>query len=139
MSKPKILRLILGDQLNYQHSWFEENNNVIYILAEIRSETDYCSHHIQKVCAFFLAMQHFAKWLESRGANVIYLDLDQTKKLPDFSTLIKTYVSKLKIEHFVNYHFFRQLYFKSEALPARSGADWRAQAQRRQRCRVQHG
>jgi hypothetical protein len=35
--------------------------------------------------------------------------------------------------------FFRQLYFKSEALPARSGADWRAQAQRRQRCRVQHG
>ncbi len=35
--------------------------------------------------------------------------------------------------------FFRQILLKHQELPARSGADWRAQAQRRQLCLVQHG
>ncbi|MBC7565711.1 MAG: cryptochrome/photolyase family protein [Pedobacter sp.] len=28
---------------------------------EIRSETDYLWHHIQKACAFFAAMENFVK------------------------------------------------------------------------------
>jgi len=35
------LRLILGDQLNSQHSWFlEANENVTYCMFEMRQETD---------------------------------------------------------------------------------------------------
>lgn len=51
----KTLRLILGDQLNERHSWFSEvNKDVIYVMIEMRQETDYVIHHIQKVTAFSL-------------------------------------------------------------------------------------
>ena len=53
MPKHKTLRLILGDQLNENHSWFKHpDKNVTYVLMEIRQETDYVAHHIQKVAAF---------------------------------------------------------------------------------------
>jgi len=43
----KTLRLILGDQLNHQHSWFQQvDENVVYVMMEVRSETDYVVHHI---------------------------------------------------------------------------------------------
>ncbi|MHC4476657.1 MAG: cryptochrome/photolyase family protein [Planctomycetota bacterium] len=33
MPKPKTLRLILGDQLNENHTWFKQtDNNVSYVL-----------------------------------------------------------------------------------------------------------
>lgn len=48
------LRLILGDQLNSTHSWFESvDENTIYLMAEMQQETNYVKHHIQKVVAFF--------------------------------------------------------------------------------------
>ena len=57
----KTLRLILGDQLNINHSWFSKTDeNVVYFMAELRQETDYVKHHIQKVVAFFLSMRNFA-------------------------------------------------------------------------------
>jgi deoxyribodipyrimidine photolyase-related protein len=44
------LRLILGDQLNSTHSWFESvDENTIYLMAEMQQETNYVKHHIQKV------------------------------------------------------------------------------------------
>ena len=47
------VRLILGDQLNSEHSWFEQvNSDVIYVMFEMRQETNYVKHHIQKVVAF---------------------------------------------------------------------------------------
>ena len=59
----KKLRLILGDQLNSEHSWFQETDeNTVYLLAEMRQETDYVKHHIQKVVAFFLSMRNFWKF-----------------------------------------------------------------------------
>ncbi|MCA1794402.1 MAG: cryptochrome/photolyase family protein, partial [Desulfobacteraceae bacterium] len=64
MAEDRILRLILGDQLNSHHSWFRHiNPKVIYLLMEIRQETDYVRHHIQKVVGFFAAMRSFAAWL----------------------------------------------------------------------------
>ena len=63
------VRLILGDQLNAKHTWFDEvNNNVCYVMFEMRQETDYVMHHIQKVVAFFGAMRNFARfaWLQRR-------------------------------------------------------------------------
>jgi deoxyribodipyrimidine photolyase-related protein len=48
MPSQKILRLILGDQLNEKHSWFKTpDRQVTYVLMEIRQETDYVRHHIQ--------------------------------------------------------------------------------------------
>ena len=54
----KEVRLILGDQLNKDHSWFDEvDKGVLYVMFEMRQETDYVKHHIQKVVAFFMAMR----------------------------------------------------------------------------------
>jgi deoxyribodipyrimidine photolyase-related protein len=78
MARPeKILRLILGDQLNSAHSWFKQpDDRVSYVLMEIRQETDYVTHHIQKVAAFFAAMRAFADHLRRQGHRVTYLRLD---------------------------------------------------------------
>lgn len=47
------LRLVLGDQLNPLHSWFETPNaSVVYVLMEVRAETDYVLHHAQKSWRF---------------------------------------------------------------------------------------
>ena len=71
------LRLILGDQLNHKHSWYQEqSDDVIYFMAEMRQETDYATHHIQKVVAFLKAMREFSDWLTSQGHRVIYYTLD---------------------------------------------------------------
>ena len=74
---PITLRLILGDQLNSQHSWFTSTDpDVSYLMMEMRQETDYVNHHVQKVVGFFLAMRHFAEDLQKQGHRVIYLRLD---------------------------------------------------------------
>ena len=71
------VRLILGDQLNVNHSWFMDvNKHVCYALFEMRQETDYVRHHIQKVVGFFAAMRSFARQLEADGHTVIYYTLD---------------------------------------------------------------
>jgi len=78
-ANPSILRLILGDQLNLKHSWFKQTNaNVVYVMMEVRQETDYSVHHIQKVAAFFAAMRFFAHRLTELGHRVIYIHLDQS-------------------------------------------------------------
>ena len=53
----KTLRLILGDQLNENHSWFSSvDDQILYCIFEMRQETDYVQHHIQKVIGFFAAI-----------------------------------------------------------------------------------
>jgi deoxyribodipyrimidine photolyase-related protein len=77
MPQQHTLRLILGDQLNENHDWFKQpDGNVTYVLMEIRQETDYVIHHIQKVAAFFAAMRAFAERLRELGHRVVYLALD---------------------------------------------------------------
>ena len=71
------LRLILGDQLNPLHSWFGEvRTDVVYVLMEVRSETDYVRHHAQKVLGIFAAMRDFAARLKSTGHRVRYVAID---------------------------------------------------------------
>ena len=36
-------------------------DDAVYLMAEMRQETDYAPHHIQKVLAFFAAMRAFAQ------------------------------------------------------------------------------
>ena len=64
----KTLRLILGDQLNSNHSWLKSvDDSVTYVMMEIRSETDYVQHHIQKVVGIFAAMRNFANFLKENS------------------------------------------------------------------------
>jgi deoxyribodipyrimidine photolyase-related protein len=72
----KTLRLILGDQLNTNHSWYKsKNDDVLYLMMEMRQETDYVRHHIQKVIGFFLSMRSFSDELKKKGHQVLYLKL----------------------------------------------------------------
>lgn len=85
------LRLILGDQLNENHPWFDHvDKSVVYTLMETRSETDYVVHHVQKICAFFLAMRKFAVRLQELGHQVIYIELDDPNNEQDFCLNLKT-------------------------------------------------
>ena len=71
------LRLILGDQLNPRHSWFAQvRSDVIYLLMEVRSETDYVRHHAQKVLGMFAAMRDLAQQLKAAGHRVRYVAID---------------------------------------------------------------
>lgn len=94
MSK-KTLRLILGDQLNAQHSWYTTTDSeVTYVMMEIRSETDYATHHIQKVLGFFAAMRHFAQWLEAQNHQVIYIRLNDAENAQSFSANCQTLIDR---------------------------------------------
>lgn len=97
----KTLRLILGDQLNLSHSWLDQvDDDHIYIMAEMRQETDYVKHHIQKVVGFFRSMRNFSNTLKDKGHQVVYFkigDTDNPQKLPE---LIKQTITEHKIERF---------------------------------------
>jgi deoxyribodipyrimidine photolyase-related protein len=97
----KTLRLILGDQLNANHSWFSVNDaSVIYTIMEVRAETDYVWHHIQKACAFFAAMEEFAKMLAINGHNVYCIKLDDAENLQSFEDNCNRLIKDYTIEAF---------------------------------------
>lgn len=71
------LRLVLGDQLDPQHDWYREPRpDVVYLLLEMRQETDYVVHHAQKVIAIFAAMRDFARQLKAAGHRVRHVAID---------------------------------------------------------------
>lgn len=97
----KTLRLILGDQLNSNHSWFETiDSSVTYVLMEVRTETDYATHHIQKVIGFFAAMQAFAKELQAKKHNVIYINLNEESNRQSFEKNLKRIIDQQQFTHF---------------------------------------
>jgi deoxyribodipyrimidine photolyase-related protein len=97
----KKLRLILGDQLNSKHSWFQEcDSNTIYVLAEMRQETDYVKHHIQKVVAFFLSMRNFHTALKAAGHCAVYFQITDAENPQDLEKIIALCIEKYKIEKF---------------------------------------
>lgn len=74
------LRLLLGDQLHIGHSWFDAvDDRVVYVMIEMRQETDYVLHHAQKVIAIFAAMRAFADLLRARGHRVHYLRISDPR------------------------------------------------------------
>jgi deoxyribodipyrimidine photolyase-related protein len=89
------IKLILGDQLNLGHPWFEKvDEDVLFVLMEVRSETDYVKHHIQKIVAIFDAMRKFAKELKSRGHSVYYISINDSDNKPTFTENLKSVCSK---------------------------------------------
>ncbi|MBJ7553898.1 cryptochrome/photolyase family protein [Marinomonas spartinae] len=93
------LRVILGDQLNAAHSWFQKRDqDVLYLIAELHPEATYVTHHIQKLCAFFLAMERFSEALKDHGHQVCYLTLDDTQG-QTLDEVILTLASQHKVQH----------------------------------------
>ncbi|MCH8555734.1 MAG: cryptochrome/photolyase family protein [Schleiferiaceae bacterium] len=133
----KVLRLILGDQLNSQHPWLQNvDEQVTYTLMEVASESEYVTHHIQKIVGFFGAMRQFAQSLESAGHNVIYIKISDPTNAQNFpenllqlleqgafqkfeyqepdeyrlDAILKTFVQGLSIPHSISttHHFLTQ-------------------------------
>ena len=97
----KTLRLILGDQLNSKHSWYKDNpENTVYCLFEMRQETDYVTHHIQKVIGFFAAMRDFGQHLKDQGFTVQYLKLDDSKNTQSLTDNLKLLIEEHNITKF---------------------------------------
>jgi deoxyribodipyrimidine photolyase-related protein len=97
----KILRLILGDQLNIRHSWFNNpNDDVIYCLFEMRQETDYVKHHIQKVIGFFASMRQFAEDLKTQGHTVDYFKINDKENTQSLVANLATLIKSHNVERF---------------------------------------
>ena len=69
-------------------------------MAEMRQETDYTKHHIQKVVAFFQSMRNFKQWLEERGKRVVYYTLDDKKNQQDLTKNLQQLFDTHEIDHF---------------------------------------
>lgn len=104
-NSPKKLRLILGDQLNINHSWYgQQDESVLYLIAELHQESNYVRHHIQKLCGFFAAMSEFANDLSNLGHQVLHLTLDDTAEFSDLNALIAKLCDQQGIEAFEYQH-----------------------------------
>jgi len=98
-SSHHTLRLILGDQLNPKHSWYKTVNlQIVYVLMEVRQETDYVLQHTQKILAIFAAMRDFAKQLKTDGHCVHYLALDNPENLQSVSENLNALVRKFECQ-----------------------------------------
>ncbi len=97
----KTLRLVLGDQLNQEHSWFEElNEDHLYVMMEMKQELTYVKHHVQKVIAFFLAMREFKRDLEAKGHQFLYLTLDNPENYHQLEKNVQRIIATHKIQRF---------------------------------------
>lgn len=91
----KTLRLILGDQLNAAHSWFAQTDpSITYVMMEIRTETDYALHHIQKTAGFFAAMRRFSDMLISKKHRCIYFRINDKENLQSFEANLSFLIQK---------------------------------------------
>jgi deoxyribodipyrimidine photolyase-related protein len=95
------LRLILGDQLNPRHSWFASPQaDVVFVMMEIRSETDYVLHHAQKIISIFAAMRDLARHLREGGHRVHYLAIDDAANLQSFDGNLAALISQYQPSDF---------------------------------------
>jgi len=95
------LRLLLGDQLNHTHSWYDQTSEeVLYVVMEMEQELTYVTHHIQKVVAFFAAMRAFAEHLEANGHQVLYLTLDAERNKQSLTENLSWIIEAYGIQHF---------------------------------------
>lgn len=95
------LRLLLGDQLNPEHSWFKQvNSEHLYTLIEMRQETDYVLHHAQKIISIFAGMRALAKHLEAQGHRVHYLRIGDRENTQTIEGNLNTLIAKNRCQKF---------------------------------------
>lgn len=121
-SQTHTLRLVLGDQLNPGHAWFDQRDaGVVYVLMEVRQETDYVLHHAQKILAIFAAMRDFARQLRAAGHRVRYVAIDDAsnrQSIPDNLAALMAH-------------------YRAQRLEYQDPDEWRLDAQLRQWCAAQ--
>lgn len=95
------IRLVLGDQLNPRHTWFDDvRQDVVYVMMEVRQETDYVLHHAQKIIAIFAAMRRFADTLRSQGHRVHYLSIDDPDNRPSLTANLDAAIARYRADRF---------------------------------------
>jgi deoxyribodipyrimidine photolyase-related protein len=95
----KSIKLILGDQLNENHSWYDHvDDNALFVLMEVRCETDYVKHHIQKVVAIFDAMRKFAEVLVSKGHQVKYFKINDADNQQSFTENLNALAKQFNVQ-----------------------------------------
>lgn len=91
----------MGDQLNANHSWFKKKDaSILYVIAELKQETYYVKHHVQKICAFFLSMMEFAQALSHAGHHVIHMTLDDCEEFAELDELLIYTIKKYNAQSF---------------------------------------
>lgn len=97
----QTLRLLLGDQLNASHSWFSTtDDSVLYVMMEMRQETDYVRHHAQKIIGFFAAMRQFAKERQLEGHQLHYIKISDVDNKQSLHGNLLWMIEKHDITHF---------------------------------------
>lgn len=92
------LRIILGDQLNENHSWYKnDNKNIVYAMFEMKQETNYVKHHIQKIIGFFLAMRNFYEMLKEKGFHVEYFKISDANNTHSLEKNLELLIEKFQI------------------------------------------
>ena len=95
------VRLVLGDQLNLGHSWFGSvDPAVVYVLMEVRSETDYVVHHAQKVIAIFAGMRRMAEQLSAAGHRVRYFRIGDADNRQNFAENLRAVFAEVGATRF---------------------------------------
>jgi deoxyribodipyrimidine photolyase-related protein len=119
--KIKEIRLILGDQLNINHSWFTAiEPSVLYVLMEVKTESAYVTHHIQKVVAIFSAMREFASLLKDKGHQLRYFKINDSDNHQDFIknlTVLQQEFNPQKIYYQLPDEYRLDAYFKQANIP----------------------
>ncbi|MGY6562525.1 MAG: cryptochrome/photolyase family protein [Luteibaculaceae bacterium] len=97
----KTLRLILGDQLNANHSWFSKvDDSVVFLMAEMKQEQTYVKHHIQKIAGFFASMRNFAEALTKVGHQVEYIKITEKESGYGLDKLVQHFCEVHQVERF---------------------------------------
>jgi deoxyribodipyrimidine photolyase-related protein len=92
------LKLILGDQINYNHPWFKSVSDDYFIFIEAKSETNYVKHHIQKIAGIFSAMRKFSDYLMEKKFNVTYIDINHLDNKGSIAENLVFQFQKLKAD-----------------------------------------
>jgi len=93
--------LILGDQLNSKHSWFsKKDGKVLYVMMEVKQESEYVKHHIQKIVGFFASMREFAGQLQSKGHHVYYLKINDKDNKQTFDKNLGAIIKEFSVQEF---------------------------------------
>jgi deoxyribodipyrimidine photolyase-related protein len=69
-------------------------------MFEMRQETDYVRHHIQKVVGYFAAMRNFAQELKASNHNVIYFKINDENNKQDLNSNLAGILQEQQIEKF---------------------------------------
>ena len=84
------LGLILGDQLNANHSVLEALSRSAdrLVMGEVVDEASYVPHHVKKLVLIFSAMRHRAQALKDDGWTLDYHALDLDSPIKSFGDLL---------------------------------------------------